>query len=520
MYFFSFICLAHADIHILDLASNPGLLKIKKDDAYMQTGAFKLIHVINFQNFRTTLEQIDSVASSLGKESDFQNILKTKIASLNKIFSNIIPKTRSKRSWEGLGSAIKWIAGNPDADDLRKINHGFEKAKDIEKQLEKNNNQQAEINRIFQDKINEISKSISISIKSKFNDTFNSLDIINLIFNINIVEAKLNEISEAIILAKLGLVAKNLLSDNELKIISDKISQQNLKFSSLNEMLSLLHSQIEYNDEIFYYHIIVPVVEEGYTRLLIEPIAKNNMEIKIDFNQILLKGDKTYAITSQYTETTSTIYTPRNLHDISSDLCIPQLARDVTGDCIFKQTKMKAEIKVIEDGKLLIKNSPEIRIFNTCGAANHTITGTYFVNFVNCSIILNGKVYENTVQRLRAPAEILPSLNLKINQRGIEPNLHELHELHIENLSRFENLETNQKVTTNIIITSTAFAVILIVGSIVVYLGTMIRRSSILEGEKLCANAPTTSNPGSLQKLYESAQPKPNPGPLYPFPLK
>lgn len=90
------------------------------------------------------------------------------------------------------------------------------------------------------------------------------------------------------------------------------------------------------------------------------------------------------------------------------------------------------------------------------------------------------------MQRFRATTKVLPSLHLKINQRGLEPDLHKLYEIHIENLSRFDNLEVSQKTKTNIVIFSAAaMATIFIFGSIVAFVITMIRRSSKLKGEKL-----------------------------------
>lgn len=112
------------------------------------------------------VDLVDNVATSLGKDNEFYKLLENKISGLKKSFRNLIPKTRVKRSWEGLGSAIKWIAGNADADDLRYINDKFNNIQKSQNSLIEGNNEQVQINNLFEDRINEISKSLtSISLK-------------------------------------------------------------------------------------------------------------------------------------------------------------------------------------------------------------------------------------------------------------------------------------------------------------------------------------------------------------------
>lgn len=212
--------------------SGPSILKIKKEEVFLRTGAFKIIHIINLGNFATTLSDIKSIVKTFDKNNEFSNILENRIQNLEKLFKNLKPKNRRKRSWEGLGSAIKWMTGNADADDLREIDSKFSKIDDFNEDLKQRNNEQADINRIFEDSINDLTKTISNSISLKFNQTFNSLDIINLMFNIQIIENKLEKLSEAIIISKLKLAAKGILNESELELIESKLKEQNLKFTS------------------------------------------------------------------------------------------------------------------------------------------------------------------------------------------------------------------------------------------------------------------------------------------------
>lgn len=427
---------------MFDLKANSGLAKIRKGNAFIQKGNYKILHLVNLQNVRVTLNQIDNIALQLGTDNDFRNILVNKISNLNKAFQNLVPKSRVRRSWESLGAGIKWMAGNADADDLRDINNKFEKMQMNQDMLASSNNEQIEINNVFEDRLNAISKLISTSISSKLNSTFTSLEIINLMFNIDLAKEKLESINEAVVLAKVKVVSKNILEENELKLIFDKLKTQNFSLSSMTEMFAYLEAAVEYKDEIIHYHVNIPQVEGGFDKLHVEPLIIDNKQIKIDHNEILIKDNKTFAVAAQCLETlTNTLCKPSQLQDISSDQCVPRLVRDAAGDCIFKEVSDETDVKAIGDGTILIRNAiTPVRLTNTCGMASHTIVGTFLIFFRNCSITLNDDTYENIEMQHKEQFEILPFFNVTIRQRNIEPlvDMHELHDLHIKHRKKLE----------------------------------------------------------------------------------
>lgn len=487
-----------ADIHIVDLSSNPGLLKLRKGTTFVQKGSYKIVHVIDLHNFQLTLDQIDNVAKSLDK-NEFQNVFQNKVFKLKNSFRKILPNKRVKRSWEGLGSAIKWVAGNADADDLRDINKKFEKVTELENALAKNSNQQIEINEIFQDRINELSNLISKSISEKFNQTFSSLDTINLMFNIDIVENKLESIAEAISLARLKVVDKNILGENETKLILEKFNEQNFTITSTSEMFTFLIPEIEYkDDDILYYHVSIPQVTP-FERFYIEPLTRDKTEIKIEYNEILMNENSTFAINRQCLENSGkTLCQPEHIVDISDDQCIPQLLKTNPGNCIFKEVAGKFSVKSIGDGRILIKNAIKAtKLTNTCGIADHVIKGTFYVSFSNCTVSINGETFENIEVKHREKFELLPSFEMTIRQRNIEPliDLHDLHDLHIKNREKLRGIEENHKESeTNIVATILLIVPIIIIVTVIIGATTYlvminkinsIRRSNTLKGEEL-----------------------------------
>lgn len=436
-----------------------------------------MVHLINLQNFRILLQEIDGIAENLGPDNDFHNILTTKNANLKKSFLNLIPKSRKKRSWESLGSAIKWISGLADADDLRDIDHKLS-------DLTSSNDEQAEINTVFEDRLNALSRVISTSISSRLNATFTALEIINLMFNIDLAREKLEGINEAIILAKVRVVSKNILGENEVNFIFEKLKSQNFPLSSTTEMYNYLDAAVEYKDDIIHYHVNIPQVENDFIKLHIEPLPIDGKQIIIDHHELLVKGNKTFAIIAQCLETiATTLCKPSHLQDISDDPCIPFLIRDESGDCIFKEINGKTEIKSISDGTLLIKNAAvPIKISNSCGMANHTIIGTFLILFRNCSVTLNGDTYENLELQHKEQFEILPFFNVTIRQRNIEPlvDMHELHDLHIRNRKKLEVMQEKREKDMMISISTLAIIVITIFIAFVIFMLKMRAKATTL----------------------------------------
>lgn len=149
-----------ADIHVIDLSANHGIINIDQGPALVQSGGFQLIHVINLQHFTVMVQQIERLAAKAKTDGNFGATLESKIFELKKAYNSIKPR-RLRRSWEALGSGIRFFAGNPDADDLRRIEADINNLNENTNALIKLNNEQSISNQKFNDKINEIIATIS-----------------------------------------------------------------------------------------------------------------------------------------------------------------------------------------------------------------------------------------------------------------------------------------------------------------------------------------------------------------------
>jgi Gypsy protein len=165
--------------------------------------------------------------------------------------------------------------------------------------------------------------------------------------------------------------------------------------------------------------------------------------------------------------------------------------------------------KSIGSGKVLVKNTLRpIKIKNTCGIADHTIQGTFFISFSNCSISINGETFDNVEIRHREKFELLPSFEMKINQKNIEPliDLHALHDLHIKNRDKLREIQENHQESKSTLLTSVfiiipLFAVIIaVIGAAAYYFLIKdkiesIRRLFVLNREELTADVITSNKP-------------------------
>lgn len=437
-YFSLLLIVVKADIQIIDLTSNPGILQISKGEAFIQKGSSQLTHLINLQNFDYTIKQIEGLANSFDPDNKFNGILSVKLDKLKMAYETIRYKSRSKRSWEALGSGIKWMAGNPDAEDLRTLQNNIN-LNTIQ------NNDQLEINSKFEDKINDIINVISNSISKNLNSTLDSLDFINLMLNIDLVNNSLEDIKEALSFSKNEIVSKNILGKNELSFVKEKLDSQSIKVSSDLQILSLLKPSVSYEKNIIHYRVSIPQIVDLLQHVIIQAIPKDDRKIKLNFNEVLSKDNTTFAVRGKCLETTEvTICQHSQLRDISDDLCVPKLLQNLPGNCIYEKVIPKPSTVMIEDDTIIVDTAKQpLKIFNTCGAANTSIIGTFLITFKNCSVNVNNEVFHNFLFQSRKPLEILPVFNI-IKQKPTM-DIHELHELHIQSRNRLHLIETQHQ---------------------------------------------------------------------------
>lgn len=419
------------------------------------------------------VEKFYQITKSSDNDAGLNDILETKLNIMNENFKTLRPATRFRR-WNSLGSAIKWAAGNPDADDLAEINEKLNL-------LTKENNLQININDELNVKMRETAKAISELCKSN-ELTSNSLKQVELIFNVDLTIKKLESINNAIMLAKKGIACKEILSQNELEIINEKFPS-----SSLIQSLTIAKPTVAYSSERILYEMEIPLLDEHEFDLLhLEAIPRENEEIELEYKEVLIRDNITYGIKNECQKVQNNyICFANQIIEISESECIPKIVRlKDDAKCIMLYVNDRESVNLIDNGVLAIKNLKPTTLFNSCGIGNHSVVGSAIILFEGCYVEINKKKFQSVKIETKFKTEILPIMNSKIEKKNNRPviKLHELSDLHAQN---------RDYIRSSIMYTSGSATILLtMIAILAIYIFRKLRRSvmSSLGGEELCDN--------------------------------
>lgn len=173
-------------------------------------GNLKIIHKINVNQLQTAIELITQNLH-LVNNSEIETLLELERIRIKNNLQRILPRSKTKRAFSSLGSALKWAAGTPDEDDLKYIEGKIS-------ELKSNNNQQIKINEDLSQKINELVERIN---KLSINPNFDT-DLITTLLSLKTVSYEVEAVQEAIVLAKQNIVSSKLVTNEEVDAITDR----------------------------------------------------------------------------------------------------------------------------------------------------------------------------------------------------------------------------------------------------------------------------------------------------------
>lgn len=251
--------------HIIPVAN--GNVAIYKDYLY-------LIHTINISDFRAMMQQSIDFLPRFAESPMYRDLLKQQHEEISHILRTLqIPK-RHVRAINFLGSALKFIAGNPDHDDYKFL---------LTRQhfLIENNNKQNKINSAIQDKINEITDQINIMKKSFISNSLLQADktpVFQFLVNRNnLMINYLNNIVLSIVLAKNKLINPLILDDTD---VDNLIENENLQVS-ISNLLLVANIKVLQNDNVLHYVLKLPKISELCIFLNLYPVSHNYTIVKL-----------------------------------------------------------------------------------------------------------------------------------------------------------------------------------------------------------------------------------------------
>lgn len=450
-------------------------------DARVITGTTKIVHRVNV----TLLQEAAASWQSMHfpEESTVTPIILDRIRRITQSVDYVQPlylPRRSKR-WDQLGSGWKWLAGNPDADDLRTINSAL-------LNVNSNNDKQIIINNNFENLINEITKNLKVLDKISLDNIEKiSLDLtlVNIIFQLENLENQINQIQNSIIFSKVNLVNHHLLSKDEILLISNYLQEQNVSFNSLDQALSFTEISIAFQKGILVYTIKLPkLTPEVFKMLRVEALAIKREKIRLPGTIFIINDHQVFTQIGECQIVNEIhICKERNLREILGDECLQPILKGLPGSCHYTEASNNPKIIQMSSDVVLAMNV-NTNLVNTCKVANRSLKGTYLIKFQECSISLGHETFYNdllaTVNQVLMP----PTNGVNITKKSLikEANLDALHESHILNLEKLERLGKNTSIMQHSLVVT---ASIILLSIIIIFVCLRLRLSTGYLFEKI-----------------------------------
>lgn len=444
-------------IQVHNINSENSAMKIKLGNGRLLTGYNRLLHTIDLQQVSQSITILQELANKLNESGDFSKIIDIKIRKLINEYKTILPQKsgiRNKRSIETLGSTIKFITGNLDANDLRIINQNIQAIKDNDYKLIKETNNQIIINQSFQNYINKLNEEVKkyenyiYKLTTQKNYVLNENSKIALIFQIEMLLNFFNIITNQI---NMNIVNHQLLTTKELKIIYDQLESTGLKPRSLDDVYNFIGVTRFYHGNHLVFSFDIPKVSSTtYEITRIEPLPSSGKIIDIgSHSKYLVSKTETLQV---LLDNGINIFKRSDVLNIT-DSCITPLTQGLKGKCPFKETTLTPQIQLLTFGTLIVKSASNTTLSSTCGVNEKQLNGNYMIIFHNCSVIIQNQLFENEELQFDHP-NILPIKSTQVEESHLEKifNMTLLHEVQKVNQQHLESLKIYQHSSSGVIL--------------------------------------------------------------------
>ncbi|XP_021698647.1 uncharacterized protein LOC110676161 [Aedes aegypti] len=399
-------------IRIHDLNKNP-LAIIPIGKAKLQLGHVRIIQPVNFTYFEDIIENFDEMLRTNKLSGKLYQVLKKKHAHLYNTYYKLKPNVHRRKRWNSLGTAWKWIAGNPDAEDLRIINQTMNN-------LIEYNNQQVFVNNAMDTRIQQISKItndlLELDFKTKLQHEV-EMNILIAILNIDAVQNQLEVLEDAILLAKHGIPSSRILSMTEYAKIKPFLEQQNVHVTTFEKLLSKSSAQVTMNNTHVIYMLKIPQLSsETYEYEFIDSLVQNQKRVHLYSNYILYNSTKIYEISNECTQD-ETLYICDTKILKTPSQCIRNLIRIQHANCTYEKVYTTGNIKHIDEATLLL-NDVNVSLHSNCTNNTQRLNGSYIIQFEHCELYLDNNIYRNSIINLNSKT-FRPTTGLLVEEDSI-----------------------------------------------------------------------------------------------------
>ncbi|XP_055625286.1 uncharacterized protein LOC129767975 [Toxorhynchites rutilus septentrionalis] len=410
--------------HLPIIAFNLGTARIQQTSHYY-------MHHFNVTSLKTHVEILKIQFEQL-KPNQFTSLTKQTFEQIHQTLENLAPSRRQKR-WNSLGTAWKFIAGSPDANDLKILNSSIN-------DLISNNNQQVRINRALNLQLKELVFKTKDAIELS---NSKSLEIysMNILLNLKYLAEKLEQIVDSISLAKAGILNEKILSQDEIEILYHDVFKQNITVHNAVEALNFADTTIATNGKELTLLIKTPILDKRiFNKIHVFPVTNNHKQIHLTNRNYLTHETGNYMVNTLQ----PTIYKTYEVV-FDNSRCIPNLLFGNQATCNYTMNPPEDQITIINDENIILNSDKNISFTSTCGLKNRTFTGTFLITFHDCEININNISYSNEIQNMVGSPIQLPLDGITIQKQLTIANLslEHLHHLHLEMRKEMEYIRLN-----------------------------------------------------------------------------
>lgn len=428
--------LAYCNIQIHDLSNNP-LAIIPLGKAKVRVGYIRIVHPIDLIQIGNTISNVNQEIQSHPSTSPLYELMQIKNQKLYETFMKLKPFLRRAKRWDTIGTVWKWVAGNPDAEDLRIINATMNS-------LITQNNKQVMINQAISKRIQEVT-DITNQVLTMEKELLlnNSLEINHLIIlsNLDSIQDQIETLEEAILMAKHGIPSSKLLSMRDFNTIANFLGQHDIFVTSFETLLSYSTAQVTLNDTHIAYILKVPQLSKNeYELNYIDSIIKNNRRIALKRNYLMRNVSHIYEL-NQLCIDQGEYFLCENSELNPTTECIERLLRSQNSNCTFERTYSKGLVKRINDATILINDAP-VEISSNCTNSNQFLNGSFLIQFEECSLQINGEFYSNFETVIQG-RPYHPTTGLRVTETDTldSPPAEYLQKLTLEHRDQLETLQ-------------------------------------------------------------------------------
>lgn len=378
-----------SSIQVHDLSNNP-LAVIPLGSAKVRIGYIRIIHPIDLIQIGNTIANVNEEIQSHPSTSPLYELMQIKNNKLYETFMKIRPFVTRHKRWDTIGTIWKWVAGNPDAEDLRIINATMNS-------LIEQNNKQIMINQAISKRIQEVTDITNQIITMEREMAKNhSIEINHLMVlsNLDSLQDQIETLEEAILMAKHGIPSSKLLSMQDFNTISNFLGRHDVFVTSFEELLSSSTAQVTLNHTHIAYILKVPQFSKNeYEYDFMDSVIKYNKRIALKQNHLMRNATHIYELIQPCTDQ-GEYFLCEHSNLIPTTECIDRILRGQHSNCTFEKTYSRGLVKRINEGTIFI-NDAVITVSSNCTNSNQFLNGSFLIHFEDCSLQVNGEYFSN-----------------------------------------------------------------------------------------------------------------------------